>query len=157
MLEANKVDIEIELTTEFIDSDLEELLCTRHCILERELKPRRNRKLPTTEMVDHLNERVPGRNREIEHVAKFIENLRFGDRSPLCLHGSTGCGKTSIIGGLLNFLQSHYKNFKVLYINCLSYLNIKKIYSEILDYFFNRKDRKPEQLLSTLFQSTGSE
>jgi Cdc6-like AAA superfamily ATPase len=67
------------------------------------------------------------------------------------LHGSTGCGKTSIVTELINYLKEFKPEFRVLYVNCLNFTSVRGIYSLILEHFFSQKDRKPEQALSNIF------
>lgn len=100
------IGIEIELTASYIDSDLEDLICDRSIIYEKQLRPKRKRKIAPLTMQEHLDSRVPGRHKEIQLIEKYVSSVMKGEKSPLCLHGSTGCGKTSIVTELMKYLRN---------------------------------------------------
>lgn len=53
---------------------------------------------------------IPGRKKEIKVVSNYIEYLKMGmglgERTPLCMNGSPGCGKTTIIQEALSYLET---------------------------------------------------
>ena len=94
-------------------------------------------------LLETLLESIPGREREVREVSQFVENLKIGERTPLCLSGSTGCGKTSIVKEVLRFLEDQPSQFNVIYLNCMCIANIKNLYATLLDKLFAAEDKKP--------------
>jgi hypothetical protein len=91
------IEIEIELSILLLKDELGDLIYSNDYMYERELTARSYRRTSEAGLESYLNSKIPGREYEIHEIAKFIENLRLGDKVPICLHGSTGCGKTSIV------------------------------------------------------------
>ena len=86
---------------------------------------------------------MPGRTFELQKICQFLESVKVGDKSPLCLHGNTGCGKTSLILQILKHLSEEYPEFECAYLNCMSVWSVKHIYSFMLERFFERRSNKP--------------
>ena len=60
-----------------------------------------------------------------------MESLKYGHQGPLCISGSTGCGKTSMVNLVLDNIPESY-NYRIAYINCIQTFAAKKIYSMML-------------------------
>ncbi len=92
-------------------------------------------------------ENIPGRKEEAEEIFDFISMAENGSSSPLCLHGNTGCGKTSMILKILEFFKSNSKTLSVAYLNCMSMWSTNHVYSGILSKLFGYKNKKSERAL----------
>jgi len=55
-----------------------------------------------------------------------------GASSPICLHGNTGCGKTSLVTGILDFFAKNIETVSVAYMNCMSMWSSQHVFGGIL-------------------------
>lgn len=149
-----QIGIQVEINTSTVDSDIQQLLSTRSFIYESQLKERRKRKKCPFTLQEHLNSKVPGRQKQNKLLSMYIDNVSKGEKAPLCLHGSTGCGKTSIMNQMIAYLEKQNPEYQIVYLNCLNFTTIRQIYSALLWEVFQKKDKKPEQILSYLFSTS---
>jgi hypothetical protein len=85
---------------------------------------------------------VPGRQEEAMQIFDFLALSENGTTTPLCLHGNTGCGKTSLITKVMAFFQENFRTVKVAYINCMSMWSATHVYTGILSTLFGVTEKK---------------
>ena len=95
---------------------------------------------------------VPGREEEARKVFSFLAVSENGNSTPLCLHGNTGCGKTSLIKKVMDFFQGHFASVKGAYINCMTMWSVTHVYSAILSTLFSINNEKRKSAAQVLFQ-----
>lgn len=76
-----------------------------------------------------------------------------GTTTPLCLHGNTGCGKTSLITKVMDFFSSNSKTVSVAYLNCMSMWSANHVYYGILSRLYGVKEKNPSQALHDRLKS----
>ena len=91
---------------------------------------------------------VPGRRVEAYRIFDFVAMSENGTTTPLCLHGNTGCGKTSLITKIMNFFKNNSRTVSVAYFNCMSMWSPTQVYTGILSQLYGVKEKNPSQAIN---------
>ncbi len=91
---------------------------------------------------------MPGRELEAQRIFDFVAMSENGTTTPLCLHGNTGCGKTSLITKVMNFFKSNSRTVSVAYLNCMSMWSPTQVYNGILNQLYGAKEKNPSQAIN---------
>lgn len=81
-------------------------------------------------LVDNVNFRLPGREKEFDELSKYINNIIDTDGSgSMYISGAPGTGKTATLNKIINS-KEFKKKLKIAYINCTGISSIGAIYKK---------------------------